>query len=355
MKKALENLSPFKQGRMSIDTVKNPIKLSSNESPYPPSPKAIQAYQQAVSTLNRYPDGGQYVLRSAIHKIHNIPMDNIIASNGSDESISLVMRAFLEDGDHVVTSQHGFIMTDTHAISCGATVLKAPETDYKVHVDSILNTITDKTKIVTICNPNNPTGTYIPISEIIRLESLLPKHILLLLDEAYAEYVDKPDFNSGLSMFSPGGRVVVTRTFSKAYALPALRIGWMAVPDKVADAVHRIRTAFNANTVAMLTAAVALQDTQYTAENIAKNNAVRQAFCKNLETLLGIYIVPSVTNFVLLKFPDGDKNGTGANTYLLQQGIIARPTSVSDRYLRISIGTADEMQFVYRVLKEYMQ
>ena len=354
MKKALEKLRPYQQGRTSIDGVEQPLKLSANESPYGPSPKALQAYQDVVADLNRYPDGGQFILRDAVSEIYGVPVENIIASNGSDEGISMLMRALLEDGDDIIVSENGFVMTDIHAMSCGANVIKASEQDYKVHIDSVLNAVTDKTKVVAICNPNNPTGTYISKSEIARLEKNLPKHIILMLDAAYAEYVDKDDFDSGLELFRPDGRVVVTRTFSKAYGLPSLRVGWMAVPDSVADAIHRIRTPFNVNLVAMVTAAAATLDVDYTRDVVKKNNYVRDEFSKFIGQL-GLQVIPSVTNFVLFKFPDGDKDGTGANQFLLNNGVIPRPAGGSDKYLRISIGTESEMKHVYRLLKDYME
>lgn len=354
MKNALQSLHPFQQGQSQIEGIATPLKLSANESSYGPSPKALATYLQCADHLLRYPEGAQTELRDAISKVYQIPAENIVCSNGSDEGICLLMRAFLEEGDEVVVSENGFVMTEIHASACGAKLIHAPEKDYRVQVDAILERITSKTKIVAICNPHNPTGTYLPISEIQRLHHHLPDKMILMLDAAYAEYVGRADYDCGVkTLFKPNGRVVITHSFSKIYGLSALRVGWLACPDFVREAIQRIRSPFNVNAVAMAVAAASVLDVEYTVSIARKNQEVREDFCEKLKNL-ALQVIPSVTNFVLLQFPQSHKNGTEADQYLQKNGIIPRPAGDSDQYLRISIGTAEEMERVYQALKAYV-
>ena len=354
MKKTLGQLKPFQQGSSKIRGVETPIKLSANESPYGPSPKALTVYAQQAEQLHRYPDGTQTELRRAIGAIYKVPVENIICTNGSEEGIGLLMRAFLEAEDEVLVSENGFGMTEIHALSCGAKIVHAPEKNYKVQVDAILKRVSSKTKIVALCNPNNPTGTYLSIAEIQHLQEHLPLPVILMLDAAYAEYVEQGDYDCGLkTLFHPTGRVVVTHTFSKVYGLPALRMGWLACPDFVHEAIQRIRCPFNANAVAMAVAATSVLDVDYTASIVRKNREIRENFCRNLENL-GLMVIPTVTNFVFFKFPDPAKNGARAACYLQSKGIIPRPAQKSDQYLRVSIGTAEEMEKVHEALKDYL-
>ncbi len=357
MKKALQRMhSPFKQGQSIIPHVASPIKLSSNECPYPPSPKAIQAYQDAVGRINRYPDNTQKSLKNAIHSIYDIPQQNLIITNGSEEAICLLMRAVLEEGDHVVVSENNFPLTNTHILSCGAQVIKAPEQDGKVHIDTMLSLVHAKTKVVVVCNPNNPTGTVIPFADIVRLERLLPPQVVLLLDSAYAEYAENAhlnDYDCGFKLFSPSGRTVVTRTCSKAYGLAGLRVGWSLFPDALVDAISRIRTPFNVNVAAISAATEAILDHAYMLQMVRRNNTIREAFCQDIAKL-GITHYPSYTNFVMVDFTHTGKSADDVHTYLLGRGIICRPQPQNPMQYRISIGTESEMQILTDTLRAYM-
>ena len=350
----VEKLSPYVQGRSSIEGVEKPIKLSSNESSHGPAPSAIKAYQECLPDLNRYPDGSQYQLRKAIADVHNLDADRIICGNGSDELIQLMVRAYVNPGDQALLSENGFIMTNIHCLAQGAELVIAPEKNYQVDVDALLERVTEKTKFCSIANPNNPTGTFISKSELRRLHAGLPEDCLLLIDDAYAEYVWDEDYEDGSSLVDEFENVVMTRTFSKIYGLPSVRIGWAYCPSSVVSVVGRIRTPFNTNGPALAAAAAAVKDVNYTAQIKAHNKKSLEHISEQV-TAMGIEIVPSQTNFYLLKFPESSgKSGSAAADYLQSKGIIPRPAGGSDQYLRISVGLDEENAAVLTALREYM-
>ena len=347
-------LSSYTQGESSIVGVENPIKLSSNESSHGPSPLAVKAYQECAKQLYRYPDGSQLNLREAIGKVHGLDADRIICGNGSDELILLVVRAYIRPGDEALLSENSFIMSNIHCIAQGAELLIAPEKSYRVDVDALLERVTPKTRFCTIANPNNPTGTYISDSEMRRLHAGLPEHCLLLIDNAYAEYVDHKDFASGAKLVDEFENVVMTRTFSKIYGLSALRIGWAYCPPEIISVLQRIRTPFNANRPALATATAAVLDTAYT-RRVKELNINSLRWIRSELTRLGIEVIPSTTNFYLLKFdPQGDKSGSEAASFLQSCGIIPRPAGGSGAFLRITVGLDHENDAVVKALTAYM-
>lgn len=350
----VQKLSPYVQGQSKIDGVANPIKLSSNESSHGPSPQAMKAYTQAGETLNRYPDGTQTVLRQAIGETLGLDPDMIMCGNGSDELIQLMVRAYINPGDEALLSENGFIMSNIHSLAQGAELVIAPEKDYKVDVDALLARVTDKTRFCTIANPNNPTGTYISGDELRRLHAGLPENCLFLIDDAYAEYVTAPDYEDGAALVEAFDNVVMTRTFSKIYGLPSLRIGWAYCPQSVIGMVGRIRTPFNTNGPALAVAAAAIRDEEFV-ERIKVHNAQWLSRISEALTATGIEVIPSVTNFYLLKFPaEQGKTGAQAGQFLQSKGIIPRPAAGSDEFLRITVGLDHENEAVLSALKEYM-
>ena len=353
-KKALTEVRPYKQGKSDIKGVVEPIKLSSNESPYPPSPKAVKAYQRIETVLGRYPDGAQTELRSVLAKLHGIPKDNIFAGNGSEEAIGLIVRAVLEPGDEIIVSENSFIMTEKYARSVGAEVIKCGEIDQRVDVDAMLAATCERTKIVYLCSPNNPTGTYTSAQELKRLIARLPDNVLFLMDAAYAEFADAPDYSDGLSFFSPEGRVAVTRTFSKAYGLAGLRIGYAIAPNAVVDAVSRLRTPFNANSAAMAAATAAALDQKFLQNNVSKVRATREVFSSGLREL-GLTVIPSQANFVLINFESEDDLAYDLDRALQSMGILGRPAvaGAKNEY-RISIGSDEEMRKTLNVIREWL-
>lgn len=348
-------LAPYVQGQSEIEGVEEPIKLSSNESSAGPSPSAREAYIAAAEQLNRYPDGAQTALRKAIAQVYDLDANRIVCGNGSDELLQIFIRAYAGEGDEVLLSENGFIMCRIHAIGQGSEVVIAPEKDYCMQVDEILARVTPKTRVIIIANPNNPTGTYLPASELRRLHAALPKDVLFVIDGAYAEYARNDDYECGLKLVDEAENVVVTRTFSKIYGLPALRIGWAYASAHIIDAVQRIRTPFNTNGAALAAATEAVKDVAYT-EQICEHNANWIARIREELTALGLYVIPSVTNFYLMRFPENSsKTASGAANYLKSKGIIPRPVgNKEDPHLRITVGSDSENEAVLAALSEYM-
>jgi len=339
----IRKIQPYQQGASVAEGVARPIKLSSNESSLGPSPRAVAAYLGEAGTLHRYPDGSQTALRNAIARVHGLPAERIVCGNGSDELIQLVTRAFVGEGDEVLLSENSFLMCRIHALAQNATVTVAPERDDRVDVDALLARVDDRTRLLPLANPNNPTGTYIGLREIERLHAGLPGDVILLLDGAYAEYVVAEDYDAGARLVLENDNVVMTRTFSKIHGLSSLRVGWALMPETVLDAVQRIRTPFNANGPAMAAATAAMLDTDYTAM-VREHNARSLAFLKRGLESLGLRVVPSVTNFYLVRFPAGcGLTAAGACGQLLARGIIPRPIGDSDDpELRITVGSDEE-------------
>ena len=350
----VQRLAPYVQGQSAIEGVSKPIKLSSNESSQGPSPRAIEAYKQAATTLNRYADGSQCALREAIGEIHGLDPRRIICGNGSDELIQLMARAYVGEGDEALLSENGFVMSNIHCVAQGADLVIAPERDYRVDVDAMLERVTEKTRFCTIANPNNPTGTYLSPDEVRALHAGLPDNCLFLLDDAYAEYVTAADYADGRELVDEFDNVVMTRTFSKIYGLPALRIGWAYCSESVFELVQRIRTPFNTNGPAMAAAAAAVRDTGYV-EELRDFNAEWRDRITSALSAVGIEVIPSQANFYLMRFDESSgKSGTEAAAYLQSRGIIPRPAGGSDQFLRVTIGTADENEAVLGALADYM-
>ena len=353
-KDTLQHAVPYKQGQSRIDGIDQVIKLSSNELPFPPSPRAIEAFHAVAGELTRYPDGAQGALRAALAARHGIDAKNIFAGNGSEEAIGLILRTLLSSGDEMVVSANSFIMAGIYARSVGAEIVRAPEISHRVDVEALLAAVTARTRVVYFCSPNNPTGTYSTRVEVAHLLRNLPSDILVLLDGAYAEFVDADDYEDGFAHFSPAGRLALTRTFSKAYGLAALRIGWAAVPDSVADAVARLRTPFNVNSAALAAARAALADQEYLRSCVARVNAIRDRFTGDLQSL-GLCVVPGKANFVLIDFSGTLQDPADLDQALQKAGILGRPAGGQAREFRISIGTEEEMARTFKVIRDWVQ
>ena len=355
-KSGVMKITPYAQGVSEIEGVEAPIKLSSNESSFGPSPAAIEAYRRAASTLHRYPDGSQTAVRRAIAEVHGLNFEQIVCGNGSDELIQIVTRTYVGEGDEVLMSENGFVMCRIHALAQGADVVVAPETDHRIDVDALLARVTDKTRLITLANPNNPTGTYVSFDEILRLHAALPEDVVLLLDAAYAEFVVADDFDAGASLVEKHENVVMTRTFSKIHGLSALRIGWAYVPLTTMDAIQRIRTPFNANGPAMAAAEAAIRDTGHVAR-VRYHNARWQQIIFERLTALGLVVLPSVANFYLVFFPKQcGRTAIAAADHLQSAGIIPRPVGDNDDpELRITVGSDAENEAVLTALEQFMQ
>jgi histidinol-phosphate aminotransferase len=243
----MQSFAQYKQGKSKIPGHEDVMKLSSNEGCFGPPNVAVEAYTQAAAELHRYPDGSQAALRQAIAQHHGLDPDRIVCGNGSEEVIGLLIRCYLGENDELLLPENHFVMCSIYGKGQGARIVLAPEKDFTVDVDTILDRINSKTRIISIANPNNPTGTYLPASEIERLVDNVPERIMIILDGAYAEYVDRRDYDAGAGWVDSRSNVVMTRTFSKIYGLAGLRIGWGYGPAGIIEVVNRLRTPFNAS------------------------------------------------------------------------------------------------------------
>src|SRR3954453_24227918 len=289
-------------GKSTAPGAAKAFKLSSNETPLGPSPKAIEAYNQVGKHLEDYPDGSATALREAIGRAFGLDPARIVCGAGSDDLLNLLARAYLQDGDEAIHTTHGFLVYPIATLGAGATPVAAPETEYTADVDAILARVTPRTKLVFLANPNNPTGTYIPFDEVKRLHAGLPKHVLLVIDAAYAEYVRRNDYESGIELVATSENVVMTRTFSKIYGLAGLRLGWMYGPAHVVDAVNRIRGPFNVGAPSIAAGVAAVADAAHV-EKARQHNEKWLAWVSEQITRLGLKVTPSVGNFILIHFP----------------------------------------------------
>ena len=349
-------ISPYVPGKSVLDEHQTVIKLSSNEGALGPSPKAIDAYIETARSLHRYPDGGSNDLREAIGRRYGLDSNRIVCGAGSDEVLYLLGRSYAGPGDEILFHEHAFIMYYLITLGIGATPVKAPEVDLTAHVDSMLEAVTERTRVVFIANPNNPTGSYIPTDELKRLRAELREDILLVVDAAYAEYITRNDYSAGADLVDAGNNTVMTRTFSKAYALGGVRLGWAYCPPEVADVLNRVRGPFNVSLPAQAAGLAALEDTSFLAISRDHNSTWLPWLSERIRAT-GLTVYPSVANFVLARFPDDDKhNAAAAIAFLNDRGIITRETVANGLpgCIRISIGTEVENRAVAAAITEFM-
>ncbi len=330
-------------------------KLSSNENPLGPSPKAIEAAKAVADKLALYPDGPATRLRETIATVHRLNPANIMAFNGSDEAIALLARTYVGEGDEGVYSEHGFLAYPIYIQAAGATAVIAKETDERADVDAILASVTPRTRIVFLANPNNPTGTYLPFEEVRRLHAGLPKNVLLVIDAAYAEFVRRNDYEAGVDLVAANENVVMTRTFSKVYGLGGARIGWIYAPSRIVDALERVRDPFNVNAMAIEAGIAAMLDRDHVERSVAHNDEWMRWTVAELEKL-GLRVTPSVGNFILIHFPQG-RSAAAADEYLVARGYLLRRVAgygFPDA-LRMTIGTEEANRGVVAALSEFLK
>jgi histidinol-phosphate aminotransferase len=350
------DIDPYVGGESKASGGLRPIRLASNESALGPSPKAIAAYRALAGDIHRYPDGSAAELREALGRYHGLDPERIVCGSGSDELIGLLLRAYANHGDEVLYSRHGFLMYPIGAKSVGATPVAVPERDLTADVDGFLARVTERTRIVFIANPNNPTGTYLSADEMARLHAGLPRHVVLAIDAAYAEFVNRNDYEAGIGLVNRAENVVMLRTFSKIYALAGLRLGWAYCPPAIADVLNRIRGPFNVTAPALAAGVAAVEDVGALARARAHNERWLAWLSERLAAL-GLELTPSVGNFVLPRFPDDPRrNADAAFDFLQSRGILTRKMGGYGLpwHLRITIGTGEEMETVAAALAEFM-
>ena len=350
------DIDPYVPGKSAAPGVARVFKLSSNETPLGPSPKAIAAYRAVSERLEDYPDGAVTALRAAIGRTFGLDLNRIVCGAGSDDLLNLLADAYLADGDEAIYTTHGFLVFPIATFGSGAKPVVAAEKNYTADVDAILARLSERTRIVFLANPNNPTGTYIPFDEVKRLHKALPPQVLLVLDAAYAEYVRRNDYEAGIELVATSENVVMCRTFSKIYGLAALRLGWMYGPAHVVDAINRIRGPFNVNSAAMAAGIAAIEDAAHV-ETARAHNDRWLAWLTQEIGKLGLTVTPSVANFVLIHFPaTRGRTAEEADAFLTKRGLILRHVKAYHlpNALRMTVGSEEANKLVVAALAEFM-
>jgi histidinol-phosphate aminotransferase len=350
------DIAAYVPGKSTAPGVAKIYKLSSNESPLGASLKAIEAYRSLAHELQDYPDGAATALRQAIGKAMGLDPDRIICGAGSDDLINLIARGFLQDGDEAIHTTHGFLMYPIATLGAGAKPVVAAEKNFTADMDAIIAAVTPKTKMVFLANPNNPTGTYVPFDEVKRLHAALPPHVMLVLDAAYAEYVRRNDYESGIELVATSDNVVMLRTFSKIHGLAALRLGWLYGPAHIIDALNRIRGPFNVNAPAIAAGVASIADTAHLDKARTHNEKWLPWLTAEFEKL-GIKVTPSVGNFLLLHFPETPgKTAAEADALLTSRGVVVRAVRAYKlpNALRMTVGDEEANRLTVKTLAEFM-
>ena len=349
------DIAPYVPGRSTGDGTARIVKLSSNENPLGTSPQAAAAFATHGDDLSRYPDAGAHDLRAAIAAHHDLDPARVIYGTGSDELLHLVAGAYAGPGDEVIYVRYGFAVYDIATRRVGATPVVAPDYNFGTDVDAILALVTDRTRLVYVANPNNPTGTYTPRAEIARLQASLPETVMLVVDQAYAEYLDAEDDDGGLDLARTKSNVIVTRTFSKIHGLAAERIGWGYGPAAAIDAMHRIRAPFCVTTAGQKAAIAALGAADFIEASRIQNAHWRTWFSDEIAKLgnAGLRAVPSKANFVLVLF-EGAVSAETTYKALMTRGFLVRwvPGQGLPQGLRMTIGTEEETRGLAAALRE---
>lgn len=357
-KAGILDIEPYKPGKAKAEGFENPVKMSANENPLGSSPKAQAAYAEAVSKLNIYPDPRTTIVRQAIAETYRLEPERLLFGCGSDEVFAILNQAFVEPGDNVVQGAHAFAAFAIGARACQAEIRSVPEPGYRIDVDELLKAVDERTRIVFLANPANPTGTWIPFSEVERLHAALPPSVILLLDGAYGEFALDPAFDDGLDLARTASNVVVTHTFSKLHGLAGLRVGWGYAPAEIVEACDRIRLPFNVNVPAQLAAVAALKDVEFQKASIAHVERWRPWLAQQLGGLGLESVGPNAANFLLVAFPKTPgKTAADAETFLTSRGLLVRGVTgygLPD-HLRITIGLEEHNRAIIDALADFMK
>ncbi|MCB1744719.1 MAG: histidinol-phosphate transaminase [Gammaproteobacteria bacterium] len=353
----VQRLHPYEPGKPMEELerelgIRDVVKLASNENPLGPSPRALQAIQAHLPELARYPDGNGYVLKQALSHRLDVPAEQLTLGNGSNDVLEFIVRVFATPAHEVVCSQHAFAVYPISSQSVGARVVSVPARDYGHDLQAMADAINERTCLVFIANPNNPTGTWVDADALAGFLERVPEHVLVVVDEAYREYVDEPDYPDCVQWLPAHANLVVTRTFSKAYGLAGLRIGYAVSNPQVADLMNRVRQPFNVNSLGLVAAAAALEDREHVERGLAVNRTGMRFLRDNLQRL-GLQYIPSIGNFLTARMP---RSGAEVYQALLREGVIVRPLGAYGMpdHLRISIGTEAENRRLVAALERVL-
>ena len=350
-------IDPYVPGKSAAPGGGRTFKLSANENPLGPSPHAVAALRDAANSLQLYPEGSSRILRDAIGAAHGLDPARLIVGAGSDEVLEMIALAYIGPGDEGLYTQYGFLEYRIVTLTAGGTPVVAPETNYRADVDKILACVSERTRVVFLANPNNPTGSYLSAKEVARLAAALPKQAILVLDAAYAEYVGVADYEAGAELVDAHENVVMTRTFSKIYGLAALRLGWGYAAAPVIDALNRIRPPFNISTLATVAGVSALEDRAHLAAAVAHNARWLDWLTREISAL-GLEVLPSVANFIAIRFPDTPGlTAADADRFLTGRGLILRAIKAygMGEFLRLTVGSQEANEAVVAALGDFMQ
>lgn len=359
----ISTLRPYEPGK-PIDElerelgISNSIKLASNENPLGPSPKAVEAMQSLLGEAHMYPDGAAFRLREAVSKKFDIPMNEIITGNGSNELLTLAARTFACPGENAVISDYGFVAYKIVLTAANVPFTSVPvQPGFEQDLSALAAACDQNTKLLFLANPNNPTGTYVGRKALENFLKEVPPHVIVVLDEAYVEYADADDYTSGLELRGLRERLLVFRTFSKCYGLGGMRVGFGVGPAELIDYMNRIREPFNVNILAQAAGAAALFDQDFV-ERTVKANAESMVLFKRALEDMGLKYTPSQTNFLLVEMPEADKPLGGAvYQAMLRHGVITRPMAGYGlpNHLRITLGTPAQMERCVSALKAALE
>lgn len=349
------DIDVYVPGRSQAAGAARVYKLSSNESPFGPSPAAIAAYEEARKLLGVYPEGTAQLLREAIASHFGLAADRIVCGNGSDEILTLLANAYVRPGDEVMFGAHSFSLYKIATLANSGVPVEVPAPQLLFDVDAAIARVTPRTRLVYIANPNNPTANYLPSSELRRLHQALPDSAILVIDAAYAEYVRRNDYEAGIELAGASRNVVMTRTFSKAYGLAGIRVGWGYCPKPIADALNRIRAPFNINIAAQRAAVAALADRAHVEQALRHNENWRMRMVEEIRTA-GYQVHDSVANFVLIHFPnEPGRSSAEADRFFMSRGIIMRSCASYGlpQCLRLTIGSEEANLAALAALRDF--
>jgi histidinol-phosphate aminotransferase len=349
------DIDAYVPGRSQSAGAARVYKLSSNESPFGPSPAAVAAYEEARKLLGVYPEGTAQILRDAVASHFGLAADRIVCGNGSDEILTLLANAYLRPGDEVIFSAHSFSLYKIATLANSGVPIEVRAPQLLFDVDAAIANISARTRLVYLANPNNPTANYLASAELRRLHQALPDGAILVIDAAYAEYVRRNDYEAGIELAGTSANVVMTRTFSKVYGLAGIRVGWGYCPKAIADALNRIRAPFNVNIAAQRAAVAALRDRAHVEHALRHNEIWRARLIEEIRSL-GYQVDDSVANFVLIHFPDvPGRSSADADKFFMSRGVIMRGCASYDlpQCLRLTIGSEEANLTALAALRDF--